>query len=728
MREGAHIRVGVGTRVIHEGQLLKVVEVHAGGPAGAEVVLCSNGAEPQYLRTSIGALLADGRYRLVPDTSGPSTADPVDPASSILSALTEQERNAVAARAEHIREVLTGFCSGSEELARVGEPRAEYHPTLPKVQRYQSKAQELGVSLRTIKQWVADYRAYGEAGLAQGVIPRQKPFGLTDERWLTTAIEVMVEHRDQSRPTRKFVIQRTNARVVARHGEGVVPMPAEATAYRVLRELDKKIPVFTHSTKRNREIAERPEGVYGKLTPTRPGEYVLLDSTPLDVFAYDPVTLQWVNVELTVAMDWYTRCIVGVRLTPGSTKSVDAAYVLYQTYRPRPAGEHWPAHAVWPEHGIPRSILIDVDAWDAESVKAGGPSIVPETVIIDHGRIFISMHFTSVCQRMGISIQPARLRTGRDKGPLERFFLTLRMDFLQALEGYKGPDIYSRGADPESEASFFIDELEAMIREWVATRYHNRPHDSLFDPRIPGLNLSPAEMFEYGVAGAGYIEAPRDPDLAYEFLPTVWRKIEPYGVDINKRRYNGAALNGKRLTKSPYGGKANGKWPFQYNPDDITRVYFRDPETFEWHTLKWEHAGSLNSPISEDQLTFARKRAAAKYRYFDDKLALAEMLERLHLSMGATRAERRMALRLSREDALLNSADPASETTVSSLPSVQKVLDQAQPCEEGEDRNLDELSETTDPPHPESGDDEDDDHDVDIIEVTEFYADSFEDA
>ncbi len=728
MREGAHIRVGVGTRVIHEGQLLKVVEVHAGGPAGAEVVLCSNGAEPQYLRMSIGALLADGRYRLVPDTSGPSTADPVDPASSILSALTEQERNAVAARAEHIREVLTGFCSGSEELARVGEPRAEYHPTLPKVQRYQSKAQELGVSLRTIKQWVADYRAYGEAGLAQGVIPRQKPFGLTDERWLTTAIEVMVEHRDQSRPTRKFVIQRTNARVVARHGEGVVPMPAEATAYRVLRELDKKIPVFTHSTKRNREIAERPEGVYGKLTPTRPGEYVLLDSTPLDVFAYDPVTLQWVNVELTVAMDWYTRCIVGVRLTPRSTKSVDAAYVLYQTYRPRPAGEHWPAHAVWPEHGIPRSILIDVDAWDAESVKAGGPSIVPETVIIDHGRIFISMHFTSVCQRMGISIQPARLRTGRDKGPLERFFLTLRLDFLQALEGYKGPDIYSRGADPEAEAFFFIDELEAMIREWVATLYHNRPHDSLFDPRIPGLNLSPAEMFEYGVAGAGYIEAPRDPDLAYEFLPTVWRKIEPYGVDINKRRYNGAALNGKRLTKSPYGGKANGRWPFQYNPDDITRVYFRDPETFEWHTLKWEHAGSLNSPISEDQLTFARKRAAANYRYFDDKLALAELLERLHLSMGATRAERRMALRLSREDALLNSADPASETTVSSLPSVQKVLDQAQPCEEGEDRNLDELSGTTDPPHPESGDDEDDDHDVDIIEVTEFYADSFEDA
>ncbi len=727
MNGRAHLRVGVDTRVIHEGELFKVVEVHAGGPAGAEVVLSSNGASRQYLRMSMRELLTNCRYRLIADTPGPSSGDPVDPASAILSALTKQERNAVAERAEHIREVMTGFRSGSEELALPGEPRAEYDPTLPKVRRYQSKADELGLSLRTIKQWVADFRAYGEAGLAHGTVARHKPFGATDERWLMTAIEVMVEHQDQSRPTKKFVIERTNARVVTRYGDGVVPMPADKTAYRVLRELDKRIPVFTHSAKRNREIAQRPADVYGKLTPTRPGEYVLLDSTPLDVFAFDPVTLQWVNLELTAAMDWYTRCIVGIRLTPRAPKSVDAAYVLYQTYRPRPAGKDWPANAVWPEHGVPRSILIDVDAWDAEGTGAGGPSIVPETVIVDHGRIFISQHFTSVCQRMGISIQPARLRTGRDKGPLERFFLTVRLDLLQKLEGYKGPDIYSRGNSPETEAFFFIDELETIIREWIAMIYHNRPHDSLFDPRVPGLKLSPADMFEYGVAAAGYIEAPRDPDLAYEFLPTVWRQIEHYGIDINRRRYNGPVLNGKRLLKSHYGGKANGRWPFQYNPDDIRSVYFRDPGTREWHTLKWEHAESLDRPMSEDQLGFIRKLAATKYRYPDDKLAIAEFLERWSLSPGATRAERRMALRLFREDALLNSAGLGDEPAVSALPSVQKALQQSGPNEESEDRLSDDSVDDSEPPHPESGDDEDEEA-VDAIEVTEFYADSFEDA
>jgi hypothetical protein len=29
----------------------------------------------------------------------------------------------------------------------------------------------------------------------------------------------------------------------------------------------------------------------------------------------------------------------------------------------------------------------------------------------------------------------------------------------------------------------------------------------------------------------------------------------------------------------PYGGKAKGRWPFQINPDDMTRVYFPDPDT-----------------------------------------------------------------------------------------------------------------------------------------------------
>jgi hypothetical protein len=33
-----------------------------------------------------------------------------------------------------------------------------------------------------------------------------------------------------------------------------------------------------------------------------------MDTTHLDVFAIDPHTLRWVDVDLTVGMDWYSRC------------------------------------------------------------------------------------------------------------------------------------------------------------------------------------------------------------------------------------------------------------------------------------------------------------------------------------------------------------------------------------------------------------------------------------
>jgi hypothetical protein len=43
-----------------------------------------------------------------------------------------------------------------------------------------------------------------------------------------------------------------------------------------------------------------------------------------------------------------------------------------------------------------------------------------------------------------------------------------------ALPGYKGPDVYSRGADPEGCAYFFADELEQVVREWISGIRHCR--------------------------------------------------------------------------------------------------------------------------------------------------------------------------------------------------------------------------------------------------------------
>src|SRR4029453_2713172 len=115
------------------------------------------------------------------------------------------------------------------------------------------------------QRWVHLFQKFGEAGL----IAQREPKGgglasKGNERWAEIAVEVMVEHTEQSRPSRTMVIERTNARVVARFGGGVVALPARSPAFRALQELEKGYPTFRLSTKRNRDIADRPDGAYGK--------------------------------------------------------------------------------------------------------------------------------------------------------------------------------------------------------------------------------------------------------------------------------------------------------------------------------------------------------------------------------------------------------------------------------------------------------------------------------
>ncbi|MEV6963413.1 Mu transposase C-terminal domain-containing protein [Streptomyces sp. NPDC051207] len=261
--------------------------------------------------------------------------------------------------------------------------------------------------------------------------------------------------------------------------------------------------------------------------------------------------------------------------------------------------------------------------------------------------------------------------------------------------------------NPEKDAFFFHHELEAIIREWVAVDYHRTPHEGLLDPHLPKVELSPARMFEHGLARAGYIEVPRDPHLAFEFLDATMRTVQHYGIEINSRRYNGPCLDGLRDLAGSDIDLDKRRLEFFADPDDATRIHFRDHERV-WHTLEWEHAPSLDMPLSEEALQFARRLAAKEYAYPDDRLAIALLLKRWNLGLGTSLVERRMALRLSREQAALDLPE-AHADAVSSLPSVARVLSlpaQAEPpaagsapvVEEGDDDgdSLEELDEEID--------------------------------
>lgn len=239
----------------------------------------------------------------------------------------------------------------------------------------------------------------------------------------------------------KSVLVKTNALYLEHHPGA--PVPSQAVAYRRLRELDKGRYTFG-AAKPRRSVAERPEGVLGRLRADRPGQYVVLDTTRLDVFAAEPVTGRWLNTELTIAMDLYSRCILGLVLRAISTKAQDVACVLFQVVTPQQWGPVTDDQVPAPYVGVPENLL---------TAPTGA---LPDTIVVDHGKVYLSNRTRAVCDRLGINIQPATPHKPTDKPTIERFFRTLTQQLLEHLSAYKGPDVYSRGKDVENEAFYYV--------------------------------------------------------------------------------------------------------------------------------------------------------------------------------------------------------------------------------------------------------------------------------
>jgi hypothetical protein len=104
---------GVGRRFLYDGLIVTIVEVKYGA-AGVEVVVVDS--RGQVRRIALQELLDAARARLIPTEDGPARDDEQETAATLLAQATEAERCSVRERAEHVREVLTGYRSGTEEI------------------------------------------------------------------------------------------------------------------------------------------------------------------------------------------------------------------------------------------------------------------------------------------------------------------------------------------------------------------------------------------------------------------------------------------------------------------------------------------------------------------------------------------------------------------------------------------------------------------------------------
>ncbi|MCX4648044.1 DEAD/DEAH box helicase family protein [Streptomyces sp. NBC_01446] len=224
---------------------------------------------PRWRQVDISILLSHPTTQNLVEAPEEETA-----AATVLDGLEEDEDDALTVKFRHVQEVLTGYQLGHPELALEGEPRPDFTSGSPMLHRYAAKALELGVGASTVRRWAAAVKRNGPAGLVSER-PVRNVRDRVDPRWVDAARAVLAGHVKSSRPVRNLILLEIEERLAEVHGRGTVPLPARTTGYELLQELSRGTNAFEGSTRGKRSIANRPQGVYGRLRATRPGEYVV---------------------------------------------------------------------------------------------------------------------------------------------------------------------------------------------------------------------------------------------------------------------------------------------------------------------------------------------------------------------------------------------------------------------------------------------------------------------
>lgn len=517
---------------------------------------------------------------------------------SVLEAAREWER--------HVLEVETGFLPGSSPGT---EPREGFDPAATTVgEREVAKAAELSVSVRTVQLRRARYAGQGLWGLVdQRAVREWAVTGRVDARVVEAVQEGLAAQTGTSTGTRSRLMRWVEKRLEETHGAGVVAMPSRATFYRLVDALAVGRHSFGSAVTR-RQTANRPQTMFTPSFAARPGEQVQIDSTPIDVMVLlDDGTAA--RADLTIVVDVATRTICAALLRPVGTKAVDAALLLARMLVPEPMRPGWSEALRMSASVLPYGRLLDIDA--RMEAAAARPVIVPDTIVIDGGKVFVSETFLRACERLGVSVHQARPRTPTDKGIVEATFGAINTLFCQYVASYTGSNPTLRGTDVSG--AWTLPELQDLLDEWLLAGWQSRPHDALRDPLQPQRVLSPNEKYAALVAAAGYLPLTLVGEDYLELLPVAWRQINAYGIKIGHRTYDSPELGPLRQQHSGVAAR-RGRWEVHFDPYDVSRVFVRTQAG--WLTVPWTHLPMVSAPFAE--FTWRHARAVTAHRGGDD--------------------------------------------------------------------------------------------------------------
>ena len=469
-------------------------------------------------------------------------------------------------------------------------------------------AQALGLSRRQV--YVLIRRARQGTGLVTDLTPGRSGGGKGKGR-LPEPVERIIRELLQKRflTKQKRSLAAFHREVAQACKTQKLPVPARNTvAQRIAGLHPAKI-----ARSRGGQDAARPLQGAGGIPPevTMPLEQVQIDHTVIDLIVVDERDRQPIGRPyLTLAIDVFTRCVLGMVVTLEAPSAVSVGLCLaHAACDKRPWLEGLNVEMDWPMSGKPRLLYLDNAAeFKSEALRRG-------------------------CEQHGIRLDyrpPGQPHYG---GIVERIIGTAMQMIHDELPGttFSNPDQRDE-YDSETMATLTLRELERWLALAVGT-YHGSVHNGLLQP--------PAARWAEAVERVGVPAVVTRPTaFLVDFLPVIRRTLTRTGFVIDHIHYYADALKPwiARRERLP-------AFLIRRDPRDISRIWVLEPEGQHYLEIHYRTLSHPAVTLWEQRQALAKLRQLGREQVDESALfrMIGQMREIVTTAQKATRKARRDA-------------------------------------------------------------------------------------
>jgi putative transposase len=323
-----------------------------------------------------------------------------------LVGVTEEERARALARFQALRPFL-----------QEGTPLAQI-------------AARQGITLRTARRWVKQYRSAGLAGLGRKVRADK------NRRRISASLQHLIEGLALQSPAPS--VATVFRRIVAEAARIKEPIPSYRTVCAMIREIDPALKALAHEG--TKSYSDTFDLLY-RTEASGPNAIWQADHTELDILVLDESKRSrkpW----LTVILDDHSRAVAGYLLSFSAPSALQTALALRQ--------------AIWRK---------SQPGWDICGI--------PQILYTDHGSDFTSQHLEQVAADLKIQLVFSTVGKPRGRGKVERFFETVNQVLLSRLPGYA-----PAGAMRKAKAVLSLPQLREAFEDHLLREYHTSPHSA----------------------------------------------------------------------------------------------------------------------------------------------------------------------------------------------------------------------------------------------------------